>query len=224
MIVHFENLSELKSKLLKIDEKKRRVIILVGRHRSERTHDIAESEHHEWEKRGGITLPMPFLWTPEGFWEKMNRKKLTEKMIESQARMIPADDEIIDFLKNTGFDVPVVNFHSTPMYRFDENSALVGIVAPRSDSRIHTDGLESYLYHLGGKKGIHPSELNVEFHVNTNDRFSPSPIKFAHGALHPDYLKFQKITDEDLENFRKHHAEQMNRIIEYLAKNGLTKN
>ncbi len=154
-----EGLEHLVEKLRALPEDKRKVIVLVGRHRNEGTHLIARRHHKEWEEHGAVVIQIPTKWTPHVFWNRVFQgkagklseaySKLSEisdykhetERIANTALIETHLDNISDLAKRAApsdfdiadqlavFNVPIVNFHATPYIKRSELRFLHGRVS-----------------------------------------------------------------------------------------------
>lgn len=249
MILRPQSLEEMHAQLVAIPENKRRVLILVGRHLNEGTDLIAEDHHKKWERRGGVVVKIPEAWTPQVAWkpmlEKLGKIKAEWKpynggpqiILESSnvdpellvhARNvleIPHDRQVIEFLINKGINVPVINFHSSPVW---SEPHLKWFTSEKSKLSPHPK-FESYSdLHIPEDIRVHPNEVNLEYYCKGKE--NESTVRLQIGALqnHPefpyattqlgvDYLVHSSLSSTDRKQFANNHLHEFNSILKHLA-------
>ncbi len=220
--------------------RKRRVIVLVGRHPNEGTINVAQRHHKDWEKHGVVVVRIPAQWTPHGFWHAAAKKDLPLEAVKAVYRRFPQDPVLINLLFKHGFRVPVVNFHGTPSSEYKEPFDPYLEIKTTRLTRIASHPLIEFvtpiefLTHKPAR-----NELVAEFYFHgAVSRHGKKATKFADytiaveedrlgEAFPPDmeggYLTDGRITRSALDFFSRHYAGQFEEVLAHLARTGLKK-
>ncbi|MFH1257726.1 MAG: hypothetical protein ABIG96_06885 [Candidatus Micrarchaeota archaeon] len=225
MLLRPENIEDMVAQLRRVPKIDRRVIILVGRHLNEGTLKIAQSQHDEWQKRGAVTVVIPPKWTPTWLYYQARKEKLDPHQLAKRIRAIPTDDQVLKKIYDSGFKVPVINFHSNPdrknkamsvYYWMGKNSLL----KPHPAVALHN--------------WSNPNELNIEIQPFGKlkkyvwRRFPHFFKKLISGddgktEFSQRYVKGRVMTKAEVEHFLEVHHPQMLEIIDHLARYRLSK-
>ncbi len=210
--------------LREVPAKKRKVIVLVGRHPNEGTINIAQRHHSDWEKHGAVVVRIPGRWTPHAIWQNAARGKETI-MRASRNEVKPSDKDVISFLLRRGFKVPVVNFHSTSLgYPGAHTSKCLVHYLLSIKSRIHAHPLFAHAI-----SGSQKTEVLAEFlylgKPVANKRLRSFVQQYSNreagSGMHPSYLGNSRITREALSLFSKEGAHGFEEVLAHLAKTQL---
>ncbi|MBI5635506.1 hypothetical protein HY993_00915 [Candidatus Micrarchaeota archaeon] len=222
MIIKEKTIAQAIARLHGVPSEKRRVIILAGRHPNEGSLNIANRHHEEWEQKGAVVLAIPGALTPQGFFKKMPGMKAGRIK-----QTIPhlGDDPILKKIRKAGFEVPIVNFHGTPL---EENATGIDYETA-SDTRNprHPRIAETTRFTL------QPNELLVEYYCRGNPGARRTEEQTIGASLRTDaatrldelrkYLNHPKITKEGIARFSREYSEEFAKIIGFLAEKGLKK-
>ncbi len=243
MILKPKTLPEMVEQLKKLPREKTRVIILVGRHPNEGTINLAVHHHEDWARHGAVTIRIPPAWTPHGFWHSQDLSSEDKNKVEEEVRKIPTDSEIITHLSENGFNVPIVNFHSTPLPTLSEQDLkLVFRAIPKGKATSLTlmfhprtrlpkgPPMESFGTVYDGLD-VPLNELLIEWKFHSrgaNTQKAMQYVPLVHDIysfrqdLSPYYLGAGKPRRESILQFKKEHGEKFLPLIKFLAENGLT--
>ena len=221
-------LQDLARQLRAVPEERRKVIILVGRQPNEGTATIAQRHFLDWANMGAVTVQIPPEWTPHGFWQNQ-LLNLSESSIHS-TREIPLDRDIVKFLAEEGFDVPVINFHGT----LGTNGA------EPSDGRRALDFFHNgygripwhYYFSWDNKSRLHDNEVLAEYYARGREtklserlrRHLDEKMLWAnphHEQVDVGYLEDPRFTRDDIRLFSEKFARKFLEVVEHLALNGL---
>lgn len=227
-----EGISDLVEKLKLVPKEKRKVIILVGRHRNEGTHLLARKHHGEWEEHGAVVVQIPSKWTPNVFWRRIKKDKKGEKYdVTPYLKKVPTDKQIVNAL-TTHLNVPIVNFHTTPTYSATPDPTfghMLYFIEKNSKLPPHQNFLtRTELPYADQIQALHPAELLVEYKYDGKLRGKTqytSTIVTALSAqnmpnpheLHNTYLTNPAITPSAVKNFTKRFNRQFCQILQHLT-------
>lgn len=249
MLLKPKNLEEMTAQLRELPADRRRVIILAGRHLNEGTRTLAVRHHKEWEKHGAVAIGMPPYWTPHGFYHKL--MQTIHKGLPGLSMFSPGPDDskVIRHLAESGFDVPVVNFHGTPkagyggyvMYEIHPTESRV--ILPEN-WRLFESGKnmqEKYpeARFVYDSNSTDPQEVLVEYHYepasesqnkqtltrNVRKTIEENPVFVMPSTqINLEYLTHPGISRAALKTFEEQHHERFLELLAGLSRNGLGKN
>ncbi|MFH0713687.1 MAG: hypothetical protein V1722_04005 [Candidatus Micrarchaeota archaeon] len=233
MIIEPKSLEQMEAQLKAIPEAQRKVLVLVGRHPNEGTFNIAREHHKKWEAHGAVVIRIPAKWTPHKFWHDKARGKLPPG---TSSFSVPSDNDVINFLAQSGFKVPVLNFHSSP-YTFLNSSLFYVLKARKSHLSYHVAPWSAVYRYKGFQvaRGMinNPNEVCVELNcrgaeLNPKARAHVIAEKFSEpkNQLHqvqigPRAVNNALITRKTLSLFEERHGAAFESILAHLAKTGL---
>ena len=246
MLLKPKNLEEMTRQLHALPENQRRVIVLVGRHLNEGTRTLAVRHHNEWEKHGAVAVCVPAIWTPHGFYHDVKRQIQQGLDRNTDFRHGPDDIELVKRINESGFDVPIVNFHGTPDPR---TSGFLAYYMKTNDSRLKLP--ENWIRYEPGNNlsndhpNVHvvhaemdlaPFEMLVEYHFEPDYKrmrstlseriikaMSSNPLAHILNSpqLSTEYLDMRNIGRNSLKTFAENHHEHFLELLDGLSKNGL---
>ncbi len=237
MILKPKNKKQLVEQVKRLPPRKRRVVVLVGRHPNEGSINIGNRYNEEWAQHGAVVVRIPPQWTPHYFWKKEEKKK---QPIESairkallRARRIPEDTDLIQELKKNGVNSPVVNLHGhvgTPSAlhivihkdapRYIDAAVLRTIVGTSARANVR----EAYGRDIYGDESEHQLEVLVEHCFMGRRKASRRKIAREHIEVGRnlqvaiDYVNSNYVDKKALNAFHTKYSTTMTRLIKELAK------
>lgn len=209
-------------------------------------------------KHGAVVVIIPRKYTPHGAWRNAQRRfgpkegESESQRFAAQLRHIrqkvPSDQRIIQHFTESGFHVPVVNFHSTFRFAPEEDRNSGGDLGFFRSNNIP---LHPYFEKAIPSIPLHPNELLVAYMYTHGEepKYKPiftntyrnrmtairgkkirinridvicNPIK-GPSQMHGDYLSDKLLTSKSIDAFSKKHAEDFARVLKYLSQEGLRK-
>jgi hypothetical protein len=232
--------------LAQLPPQRRKVVVLVGRHLNEGSVNLANRCHESWGKKGAVTIQLPVDWTPEGFWHSAMQRNLTAEEVENEAKAIPSDEAILDFLFKRGFRIPVLNIHGAGHEARDITNSSAETAENRE--KIETERTPTTSITTGNKTRIfehklirhhygnieHPNEILIEIYYGGSKRNTKS-LEYAVGLdphsrlavnnspsyIAKRYLRGIVINRGSLERLHKDVTPKIEELIEHLSKTGL---
>ncbi|MEK6923671.1 MAG: hypothetical protein AABW54_00335 [Candidatus Micrarchaeota archaeon] len=239
MILMPRSLREMEKQLRGVPAGKRRVIVLVRRHVTEGTGAVAQRHHRDWEKLGAVAVRIPPKWTPLAFWREAQEKNLSVREINARLKRFVNDGQVCKFLLESGFRVPVVNFHgfTQPFYsgmtpladysRLDLNVRRAGSLLHEHPS--FSNGTFSWW-------AIAPNELLVElcvvgrgmkdllskrFKDKIESTIRDGRLDYPDDQLNLEYLEGECASRRTLDVFSRQYAKRFEAVLKHLARTGL---
>ncbi len=238
MLLRPRNKKELVGQISALPARKRRVVVLIGRHPNEGTINIGVHNHKQWEKHGAVTVWLPPHWTPQGFWHRVKRRPLSNRALDSArrtAKQLPGDEKLVTMIGQS-IGAPVINFHGTDaktpslnVYYHSKAPQWLVKALQRATRRSNKD-VVLQAPHRRKSDPDHPLEVLVENYYaarkageKTRQRrkqknaFLNRLFRIENRQLDADYLTYPGITRQGLSSFRKRFSRRLDIIIRELA-------
>ena len=221
-------------KLHDVPEEKKRLIMTVGHHPNERTHEIAALNEEYWTNNLPLTIVQwPDELTPQHVWNKLEAEM--EGEFKQLTKIFPNYEQIEQEMYK---DAIYVRLHCTPgnvkyslqfyINKKEPNPKLWRCVENRKEDLFLEPGglLIEYSYH--GLPVPDPSSFVLE--AIKKFRFTPLSIgqfpidwsiedRVGWGQVSPKYLKQNRLSDQEIHIFQERYSLIVRTTLEKLSEN-----